>query len=89
MSNLEDRKSNIVIDADAEQPADRTQRALDSIARQKMRQERDGAMIGMVFSGLGDSLSNRWVANAVRVIPVIYAGAFFMLCFYAFARSLA
>ena len=89
MSNLEDRKSNLVIDADAEQPADRTQRALDSIARQNMRRERDGAMVGMVFSGLGESLSNRWVAAAVRVISLVYAAAFFMLCAYAFARSLA
>jgi hypothetical protein len=46
-------------------------------------------MVGMVFSGLGESLSNRWVATAVRVIPLVYAAAFFMLCAYAFARSLA
>jgi hypothetical protein len=88
MSNLEDRKMNLIVDADADPVKDRTQRALDSIARETMRRERNGAAVAMLFSNFGEAVSGDRMQKTLKVIPLMYVAAFFILCFYAFARSL-
>lgn len=67
----------------------RTEKAMASIERAKIKSERDGAMIGMAAGGFGRSTSGRVLGLAVKFIPLIAAAGFTVLAVYSLALSLS
>lgn len=89
MSNLDDRKSNIIDDAEAAPFAERTRLARESLARRAMKQERRGYLIGMAAGGFGDAVSGGWLAAAVKYIPIVAASGVAVLILYSLGLAVA
>jgi len=84
MSNLQDRKSGIV------KPnafAARTEKALQSLEREKLKRERSGVLLAMAADGYGRSASGGWLGTLIKYIPIVGAAGFTVLASYAFVLA--
>ncbi len=80
MSTLEDRKS-AVMQPDA--LAQKTEAALVSIEREKLKRERNGAMVGIAAGGFGISASSGRLGTVIKTLPIVMGGVFGALAVYA------
>ncbi len=80
MSTLEDRKS-AVMQPDA--LAQKTEAALASIEREKLKRERNGAMVGIAAGGFGTSASSGRLGMVIKALPIVMGGVFGALAVYA------
>ncbi len=86
MSTLQDRKSAVT---ESYPQADKTAKALAGIERDKLKRERNGAVIGMAVGGFGKSVFGGWLGVTVKYIPIIMGAGFATLAVYALILSVS
>lgn len=69
--------------------ARRTEKALASLERAKLKRERSGAVLGMAAGGFGNSVSGGVMRTLVKYIPIAAAAGLTVLAVYSLVLSVA